>query len=303
LRLIKQAATIDQETMNSPKWLDRILYPFAHHTLDLPAGRMHYVDEGQGDPIVFVHGTPTWSFVWRQQIKALSRNFRCIAVDHLGFGLSAKPADFAYTPEAHADNLEQFIEYLQLKNITLVVHDFGGPIGLRYALRHPENVKNLVILNTWMWSLEEEKKIMKISRFMAGSMGRFLYLQLGFSANILLPQGYHEGKHLTKDIKLHYQKPLSTSENRMGTWIFAKALHESATSFEELWQQRNKLQTINKLFVWGEKDKLLPVHFLERWQQEFPEAKTIKYKAGHFVQEERGGEVADAIASFIRTAD
>ena len=85
--------------MNSPKWLDRILYPFAHHTVTLPSGQMHYVDEGQGEPIVFVHGTPTWSFVWRQQIKTLSRTHRCIAPDHLGFGLSDKPVDFAYTPK------------------------------------------------------------------------------------------------------------------------------------------------------------------------------------------------------------
>ena len=288
-----------QKTIASPKWLDRILYPFTHHTLDLPSGRMHYVDEGEGEPIVFVHGTPTWSFLWRQQIKSLSRIYRCIAPDHLGFGLSEKPAGFAYTPEAHADNLEKLIEHLQLKNITLVVHDFGGPIGLRYALRHPENVKNLVILNTWMWSLEEESRIMKISRFMAGGVGRFLYLQLGFSAKVLLPQGYHESKHLTKDIKQHYQKPLSSARSRLGTWAFAKALHQSNPYFAELWQQRDKLKSIDKLILWGEKDKLLPLHFLDRWQQEFPEAKTTKYKAGHFLQEERGGEVADAIKNFI----
>ncbi|WP_242928186.1 alpha/beta fold hydrolase [Pontibacter vulgaris] len=285
--------------MNSPKWLDRILYPFAHHTLQLPQGNMHYVDEGEGDAIVFVHGTPTWSFLWRQQIKRLSRTHRCIAPDHLGFGLSDKPVDFSYTPEAHADNLERLIDHLQLKNITLVVHDFGGPIGLRYALRHPENVKNLVILNTWMWSLEAESKIMKISRFMSGGIGRFLYLQLGFSANILLPQGYHERKHLPRDIKLHYQKPLSSASSRFGTWQFAKALHNSTLYFAELWEEREKLRSINKLILWGEKDKLLPLHFLDKWEQEFPEAKVIKYKAGHFVQEERGGEVAEAIQNFI----
>ncbi|MCX2739217.1 alpha/beta fold hydrolase [Pontibacter anaerobius] len=285
--------------MNTPKWIDSILYPFAHHTLEVTGGRMHYVDEGEGNPIVFVHGTPTWSFVWRQQIKSLSRNYRCIAADHIGFGLSEKPTDFAYTPEAHADNLEQLIEYLQLKSITLVMHDFGGPIGLRYALRHPEKTKNLITLNTWMWSLEEEKKITKISRFMAGGLGKFLYLQMGFSTKVLLPLGYHERKHLTKDIKQHYLKPLSTPTNRRGTWAFAKALHQSNPYFASLWQQREKMKSINKLILWGEKDKLLPLHFLKRWQQEFPEAKVIKYKAGHFVQEERGGEVADAIQEFM----
>ncbi len=261
---------------------------------------MHYVDEGTGNPIVFVHGTPTWSFVWRQQIKSLSRQYRCIAPDHLGFGLSDKPADYTYSPEVHADNLENLIEHLQLKNITLVVHDFGGPIGLRYALRHPGNVKNLVILNTWMWGLEEEKTMMKISRFMSGSVGRFLYLQGGFSARVLLPQGYNESKHLTKDIRQHYQKPLSTAANRRGTWQFAKALHESNLYFAELWAQHEQLRKIDKLILWGEKDKLLPLRFLDKWQQAFPEAKVIKLKAGHFLQEEKGGEVADVIKAQLQ---
>ncbi|GAB3527049.1 alpha/beta fold hydrolase [Pontibacter brevis] len=285
--------------MNSPKWLDRILYPFQHHTLKLEAGHMHFVDEGTGAPIVFVHGTPTWSFVWRQQIKSLSRTYRCVAPDHLGFGLSDKPKGFAFTPAAHADNLEALIEHLQLRNITLVVHDFGGPIGLRYALRHPENVKNIVLLNTWIWDLQEEKQISKISRFMSGSIGRFLYLQLSFSARLLLPRGYHERKHLPKDIHQHYMKPLSSSTARLGTWHFAKALHEANPYFKALWEQREKLRSIPKLILWGEKDALLPHHFLDKWKAAFPEAKVIQFRAGHFLQEEKGGEVADAIKQVL----
>ncbi|MFD2244894.1 alpha/beta fold hydrolase [Pontibacter ruber] len=285
--------------MNSPKWLDRILYPFAHHTLQLEAGQMHYIDEGQGDPIVFVHGTPTWSFLWRQQIKPLSRSYRCIAPDHLGFGLSNKPVNYSYTPEAHALNLERLIEHLQLKNITLVVHDFGGPIGLSYALRHPDNVKNIIILNTWMWSLEDEKKIQKASDFMSGGLGRFLYTQLAFSPRILLPKGYHERKHLTKDVHRHYLKPLATASDRQASWHFAVALKNSNPWFNQLWEQREKLRSINKLILWGEKDALLPVHLLEKWSQTFPEAKVIRLKAGHFLQEESGGEVADHIKSFL----
>lgn len=260
---------------------------------------MHYVDEGEGEPIVFVHGTPTWSFLWRQQIKPLSRKHRCIAPDHLGFGLSAKPVDFAYTPEAHADNLEQLIEHLQLKDITLVVHDFGGPIGLRYAIRHPEKVKRLVILNTWMWSLEEEPQMMKISKFLNGTIGKFLYLQLGFSPKILLPKGYHQRKNLTNDIYQHYQKPFSSASSRMGTWHFAKALHQSNPYFAELWEQREKLTAIPKLILWGEKDALLPFHFLDKWQKAFPDAVVRKFNAGHFLQEEKGSEVTEAIKQFI----
>jgi haloalkane dehalogenase len=287
--------------MNAPKWIDRILYPFAPHTLPLPGGQMHYVDEGKGETILFVHGTPTWSFVWRQQIKSLSRNFRCIAPDHLGFGLSDKSAqtEFTYTPEAHADNLERLIEHLQLKNITLVVHDFGGPIGLRYAIRHPENVKNLVILNTWMWSLEEEKKMMKLSRFLNGGIGRFMYLQLGFSPRLLLPKGYHQRKHLTKEVHRHYLKPFTSPQARLGTWRFAVALQKSNPYFAQLWEQRKNLQSIRKLILWGEKDALLPLSFLDRWEQTFPETEIKRFKAGHFIQEEKGGEVADAIRNFV----
>ncbi|MFD2998977.1 alpha/beta fold hydrolase [Pontibacter toksunensis] len=285
--------------MQFPRWLDKILYPFQHNTLQLEAGQMHYVDEGSGEVILFVHGTPTWSFVWRQQIKGLSRNFRCIAPDHLGFGLSEKPHDFAYTPAAHAENLESLIAHLRLRNITLVVHDFGGPIGLLYALRHPENVKNLVVLNSWMWSLEEEKQISKISKFMSGGIGRFLYLQLGFSARLLLPRGYHKRKNIPKDIHTHYLKPLSNSSERFGTWQFAMALHEANPYFESLWEQREKLKKILKLILWGEKDALLPLHFLDKWKTAFPEAKVVRIEAGHFLQEEKGGEVTDEIKKVL----
>ncbi|WP_299822165.1 alpha/beta fold hydrolase [uncultured Pontibacter sp.] len=288
--------------MKTSNWLDTLLYPFKHHTLPLvQGGNMHYVDEGAGDPIVFVHGTPTWSFVWRQQIKSLSRNYRCIAPDHLGFGLSDKPTEhaFAYTPAAHAQNLEELLNHLQLQNILLVVHDFGGPIGLRYAERYPEKIKKIVILNSWMWPLEDEANMMKASKFLSGAVGRFLYLQLGFSAKVLLRKGYHERKHLTKEVHQHYTKPLASAAKRLGTWHFAKALHASNDYFSALWQHRENLKSIPKLILWGEKDALLPLHFLDKWTQEFPDAKVVRVKAGHFLQEEKGSDVSEEIKKFI----
>lgn len=286
--------------MKTPKWLDTLFYPFQHRWLQLQYGNMHYVDEGAGEVILFVHGTPTWSFLWRQQIKSLSRNYRCIAPDHLGFGLSYKPGSgFSYTPEAHANNLKELITKLQLQNITLVVHDFGGPIGMKYALGHADNIKRIVILNSWMWSLEKEATMMKVSKFMSGPIGRFLYLQLGFSARMLLPMGYSQRKHLTKDIRQHYQKPLASAKQRMGTWHFAKALHEANPYFAELWNQRDKLSSIPKLILWGDKDKLLPTSFLDTWQLAYPDAQVQRINAGHFLQEERGGEVSEAIHMFM----
>src|SRR5688572_2825134 len=117
-----------------PSWLDEQAYPFQSRWLDVGPGQVHYVDEGEGPTLLFVHGTPTWSFEYRHVIKALSKKFRCVAPDQLGFGLSDRPADFDYSPESHAKSLRTFVDKLQLRDFVLVVHDFGGPIGLPLAL-------------------------------------------------------------------------------------------------------------------------------------------------------------------------
>jgi haloalkane dehalogenase len=122
-------------------WVDRNEYPFRSHYLSTEHGDLHYVDEGSGEVILFVHGNPTWSFMYRHLIKGLSAGFRCVAPDHIGFGLSDKPFDVSYLPQFHAENLERFIDRRGLKDITLVIHDWGGAIGMSYALNHPENVK------------------------------------------------------------------------------------------------------------------------------------------------------------------
>lgn len=124
-------------------WLDTAEYPFRHHYADLRNGKMHYVDEGKGDVILFVHGTPSWSFLYRNYIKTFSADYRCIAIDHIGFGLSEKSESFVGSPQEHARNLSEFIRKLELQNITLVVHDFGGPIGLAAAMDNPERIKKL----------------------------------------------------------------------------------------------------------------------------------------------------------------
>lgn len=128
-------------------WINKEEYPFKENFLDLAVGKMHYVDEGNGKPIVFVHGNPGWSFEFRKQIKALSVTNRCIAVDHIGFGLSDKPYEWNYLPESHAENFAALMDSLNLSNITLVVSDWGGPIGLSYALKHSKKIDTTVKLD------------------------------------------------------------------------------------------------------------------------------------------------------------
>ncbi len=136
-------------------WIDRNAYPFNPNYFKLPCGKMHYVDEGKSDHVVvMVHGNPAWSFYFREIITCLSRSFRCIAPDHIGFGLSDKPFDWDYYPESHSDNFRTFLDQIDTDSITLIVQDWGGPIGLSYAIKYPEKVKSLVIMNTWMWSVK-----------------------------------------------------------------------------------------------------------------------------------------------------
>src|SRR5439155_431264 len=151
---------------------------------DVEGGRLSYVDEGEGAPIVMVHGTPTWSFLYRHLIRELSPRYRCVAPDHLGFGLSDRPADWSYRPPDQARNLARLIETLDLKDITLAVHDYGGPIGLAYALDHPENVRRLVIFNTWMWSFAGDWHLELFAWLLGGRPRRDLYERRGLPVRV-----------------------------------------------------------------------------------------------------------------------
>ncbi|RRR68412.1 MAG: alpha/beta fold hydrolase, partial [Candidatus Viridilinea halotolerans] len=199
--------------MDTPAWLDREEYPFRSRYAELDAGRMHYVDVGEGPVVVFVHGTPVWSFLYRRLIKALAPTHRCIAADHLGFGLSAKPLGWSYRPADHAANLQQLIDGLGLREITLVVHDFGGSIGLAYALKRPEHVTRLVIFNTWMWSLRENREAARISQVLSGRLGRFLYERLNFSPRFLIP-ALAGGNPMPAAIHKHYIQAAPTPQSR-----------------------------------------------------------------------------------------
>lgn len=196
-------------TLNAQDWIDKNLFPFENKFVQLKAGNMHYVDEGEGEIILFVHGTPTWSFLYRDFIQDLYGSNRCIAIDHLGFGLSEKPQDFAGTPQAYSKNLSEFIEKLNLKNITLVVHDFGGPIGLGAAIENPDNIKQVILFNTWLWETKSEKSVQKINKILNSGLGRFMYLNLNFSPKVLLKKGFSDKKKPSENCPQTLYKSIS----------------------------------------------------------------------------------------------
>lgn len=288
-----------------PPWLDTAEYPFAPHEIQLDAGRMHYVDEGDGPPIVFVHGTPVWSFLYRTFVKRLSATHRCIVPDHLGFGLSQRPAGFGYRPQDHARNLQELIERLGLRDVTLVVHDFGGPIGLSYAVERPENVARLAIFNTWMWSLRENKQAAQISAMFGGGLGRFLYERVNLSPRFLIPVASGETK-MPKAIQRHYIDAAATPEERHAMWVCARELAGSSEWYETLWQRRARIREIPALLMWGLKDPGVAsgVFDLPRMQSVFASARTVTFpSAGHFVQEEQAPAAIEELRTFVSAAE
>ena len=286
--------------MDKFNWLDKQEYPFNSYYININDYQLHYIDEGQGETLLFVHGTPSWSFDFRNVIKRLSTNYRCIAIDHLGFGLSDKPRNYDYTTQNHSKTLEKFIESKQLKNITLVLHDFGGPIGFDFAVNHPENIKSIIVLNSWLWSSKNDPDFIKFSKILKSPLLPFLYLYFNFSAKYLLPQSYGKYK-LPGKILNQYTKAFKNKDERIGSVAFAKSLLHDQDWFEGLWNKKEVLQSKPILFIWGMKDKFVKAGYLDKFLSGFPYADVKKLETcGHFPQEEEPEEVALAIHGFLQ---
>jgi pimeloyl-ACP methyl ester carboxylesterase len=282
-----------------PAWLDKALFPFDSHWINIDGHELHYIDEGSGEVLLFVHGTPEWSFGFRDLIKSLRTSFRCVAIDLLGFGLSEKPKHGDYTCKHHAARLETFINTLHLDNISLVANDFGGGIGLSYAINNPGRMKNIILFNTWMWSLKQDKHYARPARIMNTFLGKFLYLKTNFPVNVIMPAAFGNKKLLTKPVHAHYKKALPPGE-RFAPYAFAKEILEASDWWDDLWRRLPVLTTKPFLFFWGMKDAFILPGELEKWTRAIPQGTVITFSdAGHFVQEEKPHEMIAAIRTFM----
>lgn len=283
------------------KWLDRDEYPFQSNYFNINGVNLHYIEEGQGETILFVHGTPSWSFDFRNVILCLKDNYRVIAIDYIGFGLSDKPKDYDYSTINHSNTLKKFIFDKELNNITLVVHDFGGPIGLNVAIQHPNKIKNIVVLNSWLWSSKDDPDFIKLSKILKSPLLPFLYRYINFSPRFILPKSFGEHK-LANRLLSQYTKPFADKTQRNGALAFAKSLLNDQDWFEELWSKRQSISNKRTLFIWGLKDPVIKSHYLDKFESAFTNCKTIKLElSGHFPQEEQPDIVAKSILAFLNT--
>jgi haloalkane dehalogenase len=284
----------------SPAWLDRAAYPFTSRGLALPEGRLHYVDEGAGPPVVLVHGTPTWSFEYRHLIHALRPHHRVIAVDHLGFGLSERPPAADYRPEAHARRFAQFIATLELPRFTLVSHDFGAPIALPFAADHPERVASLVLFNTWLAPFTDPVMLRR-ARMIAGRLGRFLYRNFNASLRLVMPSAYARRRRLTPQIHAQYLAPFRDRDAR--TYVLhtlARALLGSRDHYAELHARRHVLAQLPTTVIWGLADSAFGPAYLERIRDDLPGAEVHTLAdAGHWPHEEAPTQVAALVQAHL----
>lgn len=287
--------------MNTSSNLVALPFPFAPKRIALRDGDMSVVDEGSGVPLVFVHGTPTWSFLWRSAVGTLRDRARCIAVDHLGFGLSDRPADADGSLRAHARRLGEVIDTLELDRVVLVVHDVGGPIALSWAADNPERVSGIVLLNSFVRSpaLDANWLAGAMLRFFASRPGNWLYRTLGVSQRALLPAAFHRAQPATIAT---YQSMFPDSASRSVMAQIPALL--IGRELEELRPRLASLADLPVEIVWGDDDQLLPAACLETVTQCFPNAAVAHCAAcGHFPQEEAPDAVNSAVVRMLERVE
>lgn len=288
--------------MTPPSWLYRAAWPYAPHVCDLGSARLHYVDEGAGAPVVLVHGTPTWSFEWRHVIAGLRAEARLIAPDHLGFGLSDRPADAGYRPEDHAARFRAFMGAVCPHGpLTLVVHDFGGPIALDWALDHPERLAHLVVVNSWMWAFDDDPSMTRKARFAGSAFGRWMYRRLNASQRLIMPSAYGDRRRLTPAIHRQYLEVFPDADSRERVlFALAQSLLGSRAFFDGLWQRRARFASVDVHLVWGTRDSAFPPAMLARWEQAVPHARITRIDdAGHWPHEEAPEAVIQALRAAL----
>lgn len=268
--------------------------------VSLGAHEVHYIDVGDGPALLMLHGNPTSSLVWQQVIDRLSLSFRCIAPDYPGFGRSVAGEGYGFSPQEHAEVVAQLIGHLDLRDYTLVMQDWGGPIGIAAAARDPSRVTGLVIANTWAWPLNGIPKVEIMSRLMGGPLGRFLIKRFNLFVNATLPLG-HRLRELTAAEMDQYRSAFPTPAARLPTAVLPRALTKERDFLAHCEASLAQLSDRDALIIWADRDIAFGQEELEHWQHLLPNSTTVPIPgAGHFLQSDAPDDVAEAVSTWAR---
>jgi haloalkane dehalogenase len=284
-----------------PPWVPSAGFPFPRRVIEVGPGEVLSVtDVGAGPVVLFSHGTPTWSYEWRHLVTTLSGRCRCIAVDHLGFGLSSRPALGDYGPEAHAARFSRLVDALELERYHLVVHDFGGPFALDEALRRPERVASLTVFNSFCWAFGDSPRTRVMAALAGTSLFRYLYGAVNLSFRIAA-SAWGRARPATAQTWAPYLGFFpDAASRRQVLWPLARSMRASAAFAESLWERRARLGRTPIQLLWGLRDSAFPPSALERWKRGFPHAAVHAHpEAGHWPHEEVPDWCAERLAPVL----
>lgn len=296
--------------LRAAPWFDSEAYPFSSNHMEIPstrdgsALRLHYLDEGQGPPVVVVGGTPGWSYEWRHLVSRLRRESRVIVPDHLGMGLSDRHGDRGFPLVHHRRNLATLLSTLGIDRCNWVVHDFGGPIALPLLVESSGLVNRLVVMNSWMWDFESVQPSFGLQRRLLGSrVMSWLYRQTNLSAGVLMRQAMGRKYRIDRKALRPYTSAFPDAFQRAQVPAFLRALLEEGRALETAWNGGAELRHVETLLVWGKADPLVPPVHLERWRSDLPHAQVEELdEVGHFPHEEVPLETASLIDRFLSLA-
>ena len=289
------------------KEIPREFYPFDSHFLDIGGLKYHYLDEGEGDPVVAVHGNPTWSFYYRELVKELRGDHRVVAPDHIGCGLSDKPGDdrYPYTLSRRVEDFSRLMDELGLDGVNLVVHDWGGMISLAWAVQNPERVKRLVILNTAAFPLPESKPFpWQLWLVRDTPIGPLMVRGL----NAFSRGASHVActrKKLSKTMRDAYCAPYDSWTDRIATLRFVQdiPLRPDDSGYDIVSDTAARLEVFRDrpvLICWGDKDFVFDHHFLAVWQKVYPDAEVHRFvDCGHYILEDASEEIIPLVRRFL----
>ena len=279
------------------------LYPYQPNFLEVFGAQMAYLDEGPKDAPVLLclHGNPTWSFFYRSLVEAHKHNMRVVVPDHVGMGLSEQPQDFPYDLEHRIAAIEQLVAKLDLKRITLVVHDWGGAIGMGLAGRHPELFERFVISNTAAFPGGQAHSLIRTARL--PGLNALLMGKLGLFEKITVKHATE--RDLPKSVQKAYLAPFQNLRERIAVRSFVKDIplrrsHKSYATLEQVESNLGKLQHIPTLLLWGEKDWVFNPTFREGFEKRLPQAQTVALDdVGHLLWEDEPERCLAAMQAFM----
>ncbi len=279
-------------------------YPFSSHYLELNGGRLHYIDEGAGPVIVMVHGNPTWSYYFRHLISLLRETHRVIAVDHMGCGLSDKPQKYQYNLSQHIENLECLLRELRISRFSMVVHDWGGAIGIGCAVKHIDSIDKIVVMNTAAFRSTRIPWRIRFCRLpVVGEIVVRMFNGFAWPAKFMAVE-----KKMDPSVAKAYLAPYNSWKNRVAIYNFVRdiPLESSHKSYAVLVEIENRLTllrdaTIPFLIIWGGGDFCFDEEFFLEWNKRFPDAENhFFHDGGHYILEDKQREVASIFTAFFR---